>query len=131
MTALVLDASASVEILLDTPTGKVLQDLVPSGAEWWIPEHYYVEVGGALRRAEIRGLAPSARVAVAFDRLMSAPLHRVQIRPLLVDAWRKRANVTLADAVYVTLAEHLGGVLVTGDIKLANSPGLPVPTIHP
>ena len=42
----------------------------------------------------------------------------------------KRGNLTVADALYVVLAEHLSAALVTADVKLANAPGLGVPTIH-
>jgi predicted nucleic acid-binding protein len=47
------------------------------------------------------------------------------VRGLFADAWRLRANVTFADAVYVALAEHLGGDLLSV-ADWANTPGLPV-----
>ena len=131
MTNFVLDASAGFELLFETPIGLKLQRLLPTSAEWWVPEHYYVEVSGILRRAELNNVFPLARVQRAFDRLAASPIHRVQVRPLLADAWAKRHNITIADAIYVALAEHIGATLVTGDIKLANTPNLLVPTIHP
>ena len=42
-----------------------------------------------------------------------------------------RSNMTVADALYVTLAGHLGAALVTADLNLVNAPGLAVTTIHP
>lgn len=131
MTDLVLDASASVDLLLDTATGRRLQPLLPTGAQWWVPEHFFAEVAGALRRAELRGGVLNARVAQAMTSLSTAPLRRVQVRPLLADAWSKRANLTIADALYVVLAEHLDATLVTTDINLSNAPTLRVATIHP
>ncbi|MPY95009.1 MAG: PIN domain-containing protein [Acidimicrobiia bacterium] len=131
MTSLVLDASASVELLLDTPTGRRLHELVPGDAQWWVPEHFYAEVAGALRRAELHSTVPAARVAAAMSSLGTAPLRRVQVRPLLPEAWAKRANLTVADALYLVLAEHLGAGLVTADLKLANAPILGVSMIHP
>ena len=128
---LVLDASASVELLLDTPAGRRLHELVPSDARWWVPEHFYAEVTGALRRAELRATVPAARVAEASAALMSAPLRRAQVRPLLNEAWAKRTNLTIADALYVVLAEHLGADLVTADRKLAGAPILTVKAICP
>lgn len=131
MTNLVLDASASVDLLLDTTAGRSLQRHIPRGADWWVPEHYFVEVAGALRRAELHGAAPPARIATAFASLSTAPLRRVQVRPLLAEAWTKRPNMTIADAIYAVLAEHLQAALVTSDLNLANAPTLSVPTIHP
>jgi predicted nucleic acid-binding protein len=131
VTDLVLDASASVDLLLDTATGRMLQQLLPSGARWWVAEHFYVEGAGALRRAELRSEVPNTRVAQAKASLPTAPLRRVQVRPLLADAWSKRANLTIADALYVVLAEHLDAALVTTDVRLANSPTLGVATVHP
>lgn len=131
MTAFVLDASAGVELLLDTTEGLKIQDQIPANAEWWTPEHYFVEVSGALRRALIHGVVAEALVHDAFQRLTAAPIHRVQIRPLLNDAWAKRDNLTIADALYVTLAEHVHATLVTADMRIVRSPGLSVRTIHP
>jgi predicted nucleic acid-binding protein len=131
VTVLVLDASASVDLLLDTTVGRALQQVIPSDADWWVPEHFFVEVSSALRRAEIHQAAPAARVAQAFSDLRTAPIHRVQVRPLLGDAWSLRHNLTVGDALYVALAQHLGAELVTSDLKLVAAPGLPVPTVHP
>jgi predicted nucleic acid-binding protein len=55
----------------------------------------------------------------------------VQVRPLLGEAWKRRGHLTIADAIYVVLAEQLGAVLVTADGNLARSPGLAVPAITP
>lgn len=131
MNDVVLDASAGVEMLLRTPAGRRLRGKLPAGVRTWVPEIYLTEVAGVLRRDELHGRHDAARVRVAFDRLLSAPVRRVQVRSLLPDAWGWRHNLTITDAVYVTLAHHLGAPLVTTDMKLVNSPGLPVATITP
>jgi predicted nucleic acid-binding protein len=131
VTPFVLDASAGVELLLDTERGRQIQDQLPAGVDWWAPEHYFVEAAGALRRALIRQAAPEAKIVEAISNLTVAPLRRVQVRPLIPDAWVKRDNLFIADALYVVLAEHLGATLVTADLKLVASPGITVPTIHP
>ena len=66
----------------------------------------------------------------AIDELMAWPLRVTQVRGLFADAWRLRANVTFADAVYVALAEHLSTDMVSDDIRLANTPRLPVRVLH-
>ena len=131
MTRLVLDASAGVELLLNTTRAHSLSAQFPSSAEWWVPEHYFVEVAGALRRAVLNGDATLERVEQAFSMLERAVLRRAQVRPLLSDAWARRAAITVADALYVVLAEHIGGTLVTADESLARSPGLTISTIVP
>ena len=129
MTVHVIDASASVDLLLETPAGLALEAQLPPGARWWVPEHYFIEVPSALRRIEIQGAATPTRVATAFARFTSAPTTRVQVRPLLSDAWARRGHLTIADAIYVVLAEHLDATLVTTDRRLAASPGLTIATI--
>jgi predicted nucleic acid-binding protein len=104
VTALVIDASAGVEFLLDTERGREILAKIPSTADWWAPEHYFVEVAGALRRAELTKAAPSARVYAAFDALRVAPIRRAQVRPLLAEARSRRGNLTIGDALYVVLA---------------------------
>jgi predicted nucleic acid-binding protein len=127
----VLDASAGVEMLLRTPTGRRLLAKLPADLRTWVPEVYFTEVAGVLRRDEMHGRHDATRVRLAFDRLVSAPVSRVQVRTLLPDAWGWRHNLTITDAVYVTLAHHLDAPLVTTDLNLVNSPGLPVITITP
>jgi predicted nucleic acid-binding protein len=39
--------------------------------------------------------------------------------------------MTIADGLYVVLAERLRADLVTGDVKLACAPGLALNAIHP
>lgn len=95
------------------------------------PEHYFAEVAGVLRRAEINGRHTEAQVRIALDRLLAAPLRRVSVRSLIPEAWLLRHNMTVADSLYVVIARHLGADLVTTDLRLANSPTLPVATITP
>lgn len=131
MTTYVLDASAGADLLLDTFGGRSILDQLQSGAQWWVPEHYFVEVASVLRRAELSGLINSALAVSALRSLSVAPLRRVQIRPLLDEAWSKRGHLTIYDALYVVLAEHLNATLVTSDLRLARSPNLNVTVIVP
>jgi predicted nucleic acid-binding protein len=131
LTRIVLDASAGVEIVLRTPIGRQLRAKLPVGAETWVPEHYYAESVGVLRRDELNRRFDPARIQVALDRLLTAPTRRVSVKPVIAEAWRLRQNLTIADALYVVLATHVGAELVTSDLRLANAPGLLVPTITP
>jgi predicted nucleic acid-binding protein len=128
---LVLDASAAFELVLESSAGQSILDKLPPAPEWWAPEHYLVETAAALRRAEYTGAVTAAQASAAFSRLEAGTLHRVQVRPLLAESWKRRGHLTIADALYVVLAEQVGATLVTADLNLAGSPGLVVATITP
>jgi predicted nucleic acid-binding protein len=127
----VLDASAGFELVLETSRGQSILDQLPPAPEWWVPEHYLVEAASALRRAAHAGAVTSAQATKAFQRLLAGTFHRVQVRPLLPECWRRRGHLTIGDALYVVLAEQVAATLVTADLNLAASPGLAVPTITP
>lgn len=131
MKRFVLDASAGVELLLNTARARSLSAQFPLSAQWWVPEHYFVEVAGALRRAALNNTVAQAQVNRAFVMLERAVLLRAEVRPLLGDAWERRASITVADALYVVLAQHLDATLVTADERLARTPSLGVVTIVP
>ena len=109
MTPVVIDASAGVELAADTLRGRALRALLPTDAVPWVPELFFVECGAVLRRWDLNRLLTRAKIDQAIDALMDWLLRVTQVRGLFADAWRLRANVTFADAVYVSLAEHLGG----------------------
>jgi predicted nucleic acid-binding protein len=131
LTPVVLDASAGVELALKTPVGRRLDAQMPGDATIWVPEHFYAESAAVLRRLDLNQHTAPARVQVAFTRLVSTPTRQVAVKPLLVEAWTLRHNLTIADALYVVLARHLEASLVTADRRLANAPALPVRTITP
>jgi predicted nucleic acid-binding protein len=89
------------------------------------PEHFAAEVAGVLRRWELTGVLAPRDAAASLDRLIHWPLRRATLIPLLQDAWSYRPNITIADALYVVLAERLHASLLTDDHKLANSPTFP------
>jgi predicted nucleic acid-binding protein len=130
LTAYVLDASAGVEMLLETPLGQAIEAQLDPLAALWAPEHFYLEVMSTLRRTERHDLR-AAQVHEAFLGLRDEDVIRASLRPLLVAAWVRRGHLTVGDAFYVALAEAIGATLVTADLKLAASPHLPVPVITP
>ena len=122
MTNVVIDASAGVELALRSNVGRALRSKLSPSSRFWVPEHYFAEVGAALRRLEMTNVYPSARIQIALDRVLSQPNRRVSVRTLVAQAWTRRHNVTLADALYVVVAQHLDAPLVTADLKLASAP---------
>jgi predicted nucleic acid-binding protein len=126
----VVDASAGAELAADTLRGRALRVLVPADAVPWVPELFFAECGSVVRRCDLNGILTHAQIDQAIDALMGWPLRITQVRGLSADAWRLRADVTFADAVYVAIAEHLGADLLSDDRRLANTPGLPVRVVH-
>lgn len=122
---LVVDASAAVELLLQTATGlrvsRALRSQIVAA-----PAHFDAEVLSALGRLARSGAVPEGAVEAALTQLARAPITRYPVAPLLSDAWRLRANISLRDGLYVALSRHLRAALVTSDSRLARAPALGV-----
>ena len=95
----------------------------------WVPEHFYVEATGVLRRLVLHEYLAEERAERARQRLGRMRITRVSVKSLLDEAWTLIHNVTIADAVYVVLARHLGAELVTLDTRLIGAPGMDVPIV--
>jgi predicted nucleic acid-binding protein len=126
VTRVVIDASAGAELVTATARGRALARLLPTDAELWVPEHFYVEVLGVLRhQSVITDTIDAIRADQAVDRLQRWRLRQTAVAPLVLAAWRRRHNMSAADAVYVVLAEQLGASFLTDDHRLARSPTFP------
>jgi len=122
---IVLDASALVELILDTPTGQLVAARIADPAEGLhVPHLADIEVVQALRRY-VREVELDARAAeMALDDFRALDLQRHAHEPLLERVWELRKNLTAYDAVYVALAEVLEGILLTCDRRLSRAPGM-------
>jgi predicted nucleic acid-binding protein len=81
--AYVLDASAAVDLLLETSAGALLRPKLPAG-EAWVPELFFPEVGSAIRRLEMYGSITMARADSAVGDLPDARLRRVDVATITV-----------------------------------------------
>jgi predicted nucleic acid-binding protein len=122
----VIDASAGVELAADTERGRELRSLLPQDPLPWVPDLFFGECGSVLRRWERRSILTTGRLEEAVDEIAQWQLRVAESKPLFRDAWRRRANLTFADAIYVALAEHLDAPLLTVDGRLQRAPGLQV-----
>lgn len=121
---IVLDASAVVELLLNTDRGELVRDRIADVTESLHAPHLLaVEVAQVLRRyVASRSVAPEIATA-ALEDLAALDIAHYSHEPLLPRAWELRDNVTMYDAVYLALAEVLDAPLLTFDGRLATSPG--------
>jgi predicted nucleic acid-binding protein len=122
---IVIDASALVELILDTPTGRLVAGRIADPAEGLhVPHLADIEVVQALRRYVREGEIDADAAEQALDDLRALDLQRHAHEPLLERVWELRKNLTAYDAVYVALAEVIDGVLLTCDRRLSHAPGM-------
>jgi len=121
---IVLDASALVELLLNTAAGRTIATRIADPAlGLHVPHLADIEVAQALRRYAKDGELDAAAAAIALEDLRALDLQRHSHEPLLERVWELRQNLSAYDAVYVALAEVLDTVLLTCDGRLARAPG--------
>lgn len=114
VTAIVIDASAGVELGADTDTvrGRRLRRLVPPGSDPWVPDHFYVECAAVLHRWDLSGHSPPSRIETALRQLLTWPLRSSRHARSDLSGLGGPGELTIADGVYVALALHLGAPLL-------------------
>ena len=125
---IVLDASAAVDWLLETPAGQRIEQRIyarpHAQAETLHTVHLLdVEFAQVLRRLVREGTLSSRRAEEAIEDLTALRITRYAPVLLLHRIWRLRQNLSAYDAAYVALAEELRAPLITRDQKLAAAPG--------
>lgn len=121
---IVLDASAAVEWLLQTPAGHRIEDRIFSRRDTLHTVHLLdVEFAQVLRRLVRERTVTPRRADEAIQDLSALRIARYAPMLLLPRIWRLRQNLSAYDASYVALAEELQAPLITRDRRLAAAPG--------
>lgn len=125
---IVIDASALVELLLQTRIGAMVDQTVGE-AELIAPDVVNPEVLQSLRGLERGGKLTRTRASEAVGRLTRAPITRVPTVGLMREAWSVRSNLSAYDACYVALARAFDCPLLTIDKPLTRAPDLGIALI--
>ena len=121
---IILDASAAVEWLMDSPVGQnISKRLSAAGREFHAPHLLDLEVAQAFRRMVNKRFVSEHRAEQALENLADSRCVRHSHYLLLPRIWELRDNMSAYDAAYVALAEELGIVMITCDSRLASAPG--------
>lgn len=121
---IVVDASALLEVLLNTSAGSMVARRLFTGNETLHAPHLLdLEIAQVLRRYALTGKLNPARGLQALEDLADFPLTRYPHDLLLPRIWQLRHNVTAYDAAYIALAEALAAPLLTRDAALASAAG--------
>jgi predicted nucleic acid-binding protein len=121
---IVLDASAAIEWLLQSPSGNKIDKRIFSGSESLHAPHLLdIEVAQVLRRYVREKTITAQRGQEALEDLAGLPLERYPHDFLIPRVWELRATLTAYDAVYVALAELLDAPLLTCDRRIASARG--------
>lgn len=121
---IVLDASATVDWILQTAAGKQIEIRIYSHNETLHAPHLIdLEVAQVLRRLVRQNIVPAIRADEAISDLEDMRVNRYPHTFLLPRIWQLRNNLSAYDAAYIALAEQLGAPLLTRDAQLASTPG--------
>jgi len=120
----VLDASAAVELVLQTPRAERIAARALHPAERLHAPHVIdVEVVQVMRRLVQAKEITVGRADVALSDFEGLAIERHAHRPLIRRVWGLRASLSAYDATYVALAEALAAPMLTCDEKLARAHG--------
>jgi predicted nucleic acid-binding protein len=121
---IVLDASAALELLLNSRRGRTVATRIASPQLTLHAPHLIdLEVCQALRRYLRAETLGATRAETVLDLLSELDLTRYPHEPLLPRIWQLRANLTAYDGAYVALTEALCATLLTCDERLARAAG--------
>jgi predicted nucleic acid-binding protein len=121
---IVLDASAVVDWLLQTPAGKRIEQRIYARKDTLHTVYLLdVEFAQVLRRLVREGTLARKRAEEAIEDLIAVRVTRYAPVLLLDRIWQLRQNLSAYDAAYVALAEGLKAPLITRDQRIAAAPG--------
>jgi predicted nucleic acid-binding protein len=121
---IVLDTSAAVDWLLQTPSGLRIEQRIYSHEDTLHSVHLIdVEFVQVMRRLVREGALTPRRAEEAMEDMAALRITRYAPVVLMQRIRQLRQNLTAYDAAYVSLAEALQAPLITRDHRIASAPG--------
>jgi predicted nucleic acid-binding protein len=120
---IVADASAVVEVLLNTPSGIKIRGHLAAEETIHAPHLLDLEVLQVLRRYARTSTINALRVGEALQDYADLRIRRYPHHFLASRIWELRHNFTAYDACYIALAEVLDALLITRDRALVSGSG--------
>lgn len=115
----VVDTSALVDFLLADGVASEVEALLVRDGPLAAPDVLVFETLAVLRRDAERGTLPRERAQAAINDLGDLAVDLFPTLPLRQRTWELRENITVADALFVSLAERLDEPFATKDRGLA------------
>jgi predicted nucleic acid-binding protein len=118
---IVVDASAVVELVLNTPRAVGVRRALARESEAHVPELLEPEALAAVRRWLAQGWISGESADQAVREIGDLALVRHGHAPLRTRIWALRDRCSTYDACYVALAEALDAELLTADLRLGRA----------
>ena len=118
---IVVDASAAVELLLNTDAARQVEAALAKAERAIAPVHFDAEVYKALRRAYLRRAMDRRDLVATVELLERFDAERAEIVPLLANVAGLADVLGAHDVFYVLLAISHACPLLTCDMRLARA----------
>lgn len=121
---IVLDASAAIDWLLQTPAGQRIEQRIYSQNEsLHCPHMMDLEIAQVLRRLVRESIITAHRAQEAIQDVLDLKITRYPHFVFLPRIWHYRHNFSAYDSAYLALTEELGATLLTRDSRFAAAIG--------
>ena len=118
---IVLNASAAVELLMQSSAGVALARALRPESVVHAPDLIDLEIASVLRRKCAHRELKELRAEQMLQDFAELRLLRHRHKPYLTRIWEMRTNYTAYDPCYLALTEAIAATLLTTDGVLANA----------